>query len=253
MAIKIIGIDPAPSKGSTIFDGNEFYKRKDPDEVLQFLENMKGSPVLVCWDAPLTGPGDLTDGKFTDRPIEKFLRRQLGLNGKNKQDGVKGVSVQGYASCTHWTISRYIFGLPRFSRFEVDQEMLPFKPATNQDILDNRIVEVHPVVALYLWLGKVPHYKGKDDVAKEIWKELADKNIINSCLTAATLEKGIADDDQLDALVAYCLGCLWVNNDGVSLIGDHTNGQLLLPDNSTQLQNGFEQFMRMNEKRKRGL
>ena len=109
--IKVIGIDPAPGKGSLLFDGEQYSSHLKPDELKNELA--KSDPVLICWDAPLTGPGVFNNGRFTQRPIEKYLREQLGLNKKLKNNKAQGVSVQGYAGCQHWTISRYIFGFPR--------------------------------------------------------------------------------------------------------------------------------------------
>ena len=61
--IKVIGIDPAPSKKSTIFDGKEFYQ-KDCNELKKYLEEIKFEKgnVLICWDAPLSF--DEESGKF---------------------------------------------------------------------------------------------------------------------------------------------------------------------------------------------
>ncbi|WHZ06841.1 MAG: hypothetical protein OJF59_000594 [Cytophagales bacterium] len=236
----IIGIDPAPAKGSTIFDGIKCYPSMNPDEVIKFIEELE-PPVLICWDAPLTGPGELKDGMFTDRPIEKYFRRMLRQEPDKQKVG--GISVQGYAGCTHWTVSKYIFGLPRISRLEIDEENLPFKLATSRDSIKKHIIEVHPAMAIYLWLENVPVYKRKPNVAKDLFGQLKDKGIF-----APTMPFEIKDDDQLDALVAYSLGRRWIDNAGVSLIGDKKNGQLLLPDSQKISQEDFREFLLKKKK-----
>lgn len=52
--IKVIGIDPAPSKKSTIYDGEKF-EHKDYASLKKYLpeELEKNKKILICWDAPL--------------------------------------------------------------------------------------------------------------------------------------------------------------------------------------------------------
>ena len=55
--VRVLAIDPAPRRKSTVFDGTDFLK-KSGDALRAYL-NEPGSPMhetLVCWDAPLTGP-----------------------------------------------------------------------------------------------------------------------------------------------------------------------------------------------------
>src|SRR5687767_3398250 len=81
LAVKIIGIDPAPTKGLDVFDGSDH--RFLLAEAHAFIGGLrKGDNVLVCWDAPLTGPaggvvggGAPSGSAFSQRPIEQFFSR----------------------------------------------------------------------------------------------------------------------------------------------------------------------------------
>ena len=87
----VIGIDPAPEKGSTIFtdteitfDGSEPIKLFHPrkllaEELFKFIQSLKKRPgkILICWDSPLINCS--TYPKY-ERYIEKFLSK----NKKNR-------------------------------------------------------------------------------------------------------------------------------------------------------------------------
>lgn len=66
-SIKVIGIDPAPKKGLTIFDGTNFCQISGAD-MKKYLGKAKldrGS-VLICWDAPLSFNENLSFGEKCD-------------------------------------------------------------------------------------------------------------------------------------------------------------------------------------------
>lgn len=77
--MRVIAIDPAPGKESTVFEGTEYVQlsAKELREYVDTLADAKES-VLVCWDAPLTGPFDPANAgsypfDFTKRAIERFF------------------------------------------------------------------------------------------------------------------------------------------------------------------------------------
>ena len=153
--MRVIAIDPAPGKKSTVFDGADFLQCTAA-ELREFVNEIasKKEAVLVCWDAPLTGPFDpATAGSyrfdFTKRPIERFFSlEETGFKTP------KGISVLGYGACPHWTISRSIIGLPRVGPFDRQENKLPLKLVTTfSDKIRSRksVVEIHPGLAAWLW------------------------------------------------------------------------------------------------------
>ena len=242
MCIKVIGIDPAPSKKSTVFDGTVFLPL-NANELKKYLDDLRKSEesVLICWDAPLTGPRN-PDAKaeeiilkkdYSQRKIESFFR-----SPKNGMKTPKGISVMGYSGCPHWTITRGLLGLPRVGPYDTPVQNLPFQLlASEQDkkiLLDDPrrkcVVEVHPAVALWLWLANKPdyHYKKDLSIIKDFYSSIKEK------FTNFNLPENITNDDQLDALVAWLLGKLWVehaqqNNNTVILLGNQATGAMLLP------------------------
>lgn len=259
--VKVIGVDPAPGKGSTVFDGKTFHDNLNPDKLIGFineLESDTNNHILICWDAPLTGPGDLKDGRFTIRPIEKFLKIKLGMNNKKKEDKISGLSIQGYSSCPHWTISRYVFGMPRFGNnnfnrvTECPEDKLPFQMATESTLKGNSIIEVHPALAMYLWLGELKKYKGREpkESAKDLWDELLRLRIPEAC-KIGDIDKEKLNDDRLDSAVAYMLGKVWTTSKDVELIGDKINGQILVPLNKQEInQVSFDSYIEQMKKSK---
>lgn len=152
---RVIAIDPAPGKLTTVFDGAE-YEGLSASELRDRIDQISslGSDTLVCWDAPLTGPADPASAgmkpfDFTKRAIERFFSRQeTGFKAP------KGISVLGYGACPHWTISRSILGLPRVGPFDEPESKIPFHLLTGLDEKgDSRpsIVEIHPALAAWLW------------------------------------------------------------------------------------------------------
>ena len=105
--MNVIGIDPAPAKGLDTFDGKDRHVALHNARAFM-LALASGSDVLVCWDAPLTGPptavvagAEASKSAYTQRPNESFFSRD--------NTGFKtpaGISVRGYSGCPHWTLSR---------------------------------------------------------------------------------------------------------------------------------------------------
>ncbi len=229
--MRVVAIDPAPRKASTVFDGG--FKSLLPGEVATFLKTLTADQaVLLCWDSPLTGPGDPDSPgsrpwDFSQRPIESFFSRE--------STGFKtppGISVRPYSGCPHWTISRAALGLPRVGAWDAAEADLPFRLLTEGQppLADGTyVVEVHPAVAAWLWCreerspGCVWNYKQEADVQREMWEIIRPLGQFPGQITPV-------DDDQFDALVAFILGTRWLAGDGsVELIGSRSAGAMLVP------------------------
>lgn len=233
----VYGIDPAPKKGLSVYDGCGF-DHIPIEDASSYLEEIgkKGKNVLVCWDSPLTAPSFSSTAKiegsvFTQRKIESFFSRK---NWKPP----KGISVRGYAGCPHWTISRFLLGLPQIGKF--DSTHLPFNLQTSNIEKPKsgiNVVEVHP--ALAVWLALRDNRKIKPD--GWAYKDKKEKSSFEKILTElkktelfSDALEGFApktvDDDGLDARVAYALGTAWLNNaHNVKILGDRDSGGFLLP------------------------
>ena len=237
--MKVIGIDPAPVKGLSVFDGEDHEVRLE-DSAACIARLAGEDDCLVCWDAPLTGPpssvvagAKARGAAFSQRPIESFFSR--AATGFKTP---KGVSVRGYSGCPHWALTRAVLGLPRVGRFDAPAESLPFVPVTQEEERPaggRCVVEVHPAVALWLWCrdqrGPTASWNYKNDpaVLLELWEALLN---VPSVAVALMAVQALAptSDDQLDARVAYALGRLWLDAVGsVVLLGDADRGSFLAP------------------------
>jgi len=236
---RVLAIDPAPGKPSTVFDGRGFSKRNG-DELRELLNDpgSRTAGTLVCWDAPLTGPASpASAGKhpdFTQRLIEKFFSTaMMGFKAP------KGIAVMPYCQCPHWTISRSLLGLPRTGPYDHDYHELPFHllPGPNGERVGRAsIIEIHPGVAAWLWC--------RDDMEGP-WEYKKDPRIRCKMWSILREGKGFSwgdrpqpeNDDQFDVAVGYILGSLYVDQlagarkvgQGVVSLGDRSTGSFLLP------------------------
>ncbi len=269
---RIISVDPAPSKDSTVFDSIDGFLKLDAFKLDEHLKKARRADqsVLLAWDAPLTGPWSLdsipvkdkSDNKrdfnpFYQRYIEKDLGAKFGhgektIGGKSN----KVVSVLGYASCSHWAISRAILGLPRVGRYCLPNSSLPFKLLTKDErpsasTKENYVVETHPALAMAM-LFKDDHvaelalqrYKGTNkqerlgaiETLKKTLKtklsDFPDSFVVIDDYDQMEAVNAIDDDDRLDAFVGFLLARHWITSSKrllVEIRGNIEDGAILLP------------------------
>jgi hypothetical protein len=177
--IQIIGIDPAPGKGSCVATKTgvaPHLSNLNPSELYSYLKGVKANEqkVLVVWDAPLTAPSfqaapeDISPkGIFTQRKIEKLFNGKTPAPDENEnvtynQDTGKyttpaGVNTQGFGSVSHWPLSQYFWGHPAV-RFPVTGDYIPSTLiASNEDVASFMkaksglfLIETHPALFMAL-------------------------------------------------------------------------------------------------------
>lgn len=243
--IKIIGIDPAPAKGTCVFDG--IFHHFSHNKLAVYLKEIQSNNrnVLICWDAPLTGPRETKppfhypNGEFTTRDIESFFsRKTYGFKVP------KGISVRGYTGCPHWAMTKHFLGLPQIGPWDTPLEELPFTLISDNDssiVNGSYVVEVHPAVAIWLWCSDYDktaiqnwEYKKSNSCFQKVWecfsKIITSEDLLKGCdLTLADLNP--TTDDELDAIISWLLGKLFVESDQkVILLGSGKSGSFLLPN-----------------------
>lgn len=254
--MKVVGIDPAPGKQSTLVTGDLPAEAKSAQELSAFLNRYPNEheSLLLCWDSPLTGPAN-PDGEevigsdHTQRPIEKFFMRGDGLKAP------AGISILSYGGCPHWTISQRLLGLPRTGRYMQDWTELPFSLVTDSQTLSepgHYVAEVHPAVALWLWCRPEKEsrstsgwkYKDDDEVRAELWEILTSRLSDIGLLNGSVLPLP-SNDDEVDAFVSWALGTLWAEgHEEVVSVGNRKTGSFLLSSQKAlNLQASFEDFI----------
>lgn len=240
----VLAIDPAPTKASTLFDGKS-YEALSPGALSARLKSARSSTnLLICWDAPLTGPTSSTSlgvhpQDYSQRRIERFFTR--------KENGFrvpKGISVLPYAGCPHWAVSLAVLGLPRVGQFDAAYESLPFALVSEGQYrpAPAAVVEVHPEVALCLWLRE-----GRSEDGSWVYKGKKHKDVLEELVgvfqsLAPSGSPVPRTDDELDALVGFTLGAGWASGSGsVALLGDRSSGSFLVPF-VPKLTEAFEHF-----------
>lgn len=243
----VLGIDPAPSKQSIVFDGKKF-RCFTPYNLKRFIDKVtyRYEDIFIAWDAPLSGGTQKSEFNLYERKIEKFFNR---LYKKNRTfDIPKGISTLGFASCSHWTISQYVFGYPCMN-YEVSTNH-KYKLINHQNDINykstKQLTEIHPALSMWIILkDKVDEailgdswvYKGSDDKNKTIFKRrsylvdcLFNLEFISSMNFSDDIkEQVIQNDDKLDAFVCFIVVKLLMEKNSLAKIyGDKINGSFLL-------------------------
>ena len=237
----VLGIDPAPAKASVLFDWKEFLYFF-PKELQQYLqEKEQEKPLFISWDAPLSAALDDASFSLTIRPIERFFNR-LGRHAKAL--GIpEGITTLGYASCPHWTLSQYIFALPKL-HYDLHREGNYKLLMEDSTILQERthyITEIHPALSLWIFFHKE---FANDPLFRDSWKYKGDRNketlLRRERLSEAVLVLAqryfavnklvIASDDELDAFVCWFVAKLYLDEEREAAIYGNTQvGSFLLP------------------------
>jgi predicted nuclease with RNAse H fold len=230
--MKVLGIDPAPSKKNVIFDGENFYEKYNKKELKaqELKEYIKAlsKDTLICWDAPLSF--DVSKGDFYYRPIEKFFKYY------NKDKLPKGISMMPIAGCSHWLMSQYVVGYPAVNC--ENNEILLITKKEDLQVNKLKIIEVHPALAIWIWLKDENieewKYKKTKQSFEEILKILKNKNIVN-------LDLPKHNDDYLDSYIAWKLGNMLMQKpESVMLLGDES-GCILVPKDE-EIKSKFNEF-----------
>ena len=242
LTITVVGIDPASSKGLTIWMNDEA-KKVPARTARQWISQLRADhqPLLICWDSPLSFDSATS---LSDRPVEKVLRAQVeqwvreGLIEKSNSNK-KAVSVQPFSGCSHWVISCEAIGQPfsNCSNSSIPIANTPEAVRTGGAWL----IEAHPAVAMAVWWimgkrkGAFPIYKQRPDVCKRIAEELGFEAL-------RTLDR--VDDDILDAYVAHRLAKQFISGES-RWIGDSEIGGFILPSHADYLWSLNEKIQRL--------
>lgn len=230
---EILGIDPAPSKETTLWTRGRCHRLK-PGEVRPEIEKRlsEGQALLIGWDAPLSF--DPARG-FYDRPIDSavrgWIKERFGEGARRIEP--KAVSVLPFAGCPHWAITCHTLGFP----YGTPPEGLELSPSTFTRPAPGHalVLETHPAVALaLLWMEKgfseaeaFPRYKGGGAATRDKSREIAEKLGFGPCRNADGKDVDW-DDDALDAYVGWEMVRRFIHGKAI-LAGDPKKGGYLLP------------------------
>jgi hypothetical protein len=226
--IEILGIDPAPSKETTLWTRGRCHRLK-PGEVRPEIEKRlsEGQALLIGWDAPLSfDPAQ----EFYNRPIDKAVHRWINERKGEGRIEPKAVSALPFAGCPHWAITCHTLGFP----YGTPPEGLELSPSTFTGPAPGHalVLETHPAVALaLLWIEKgisdaFPRYKSGGAVTRANCQKIAEKLGFGPCQNADGTESW--DDDALDAYVGWEMVRRFIRGEAI-LAGDPKKGGYLLP------------------------
>lgn len=263
----VLGVDCA-SRTSAVFSGarepkGHVFAQLKPQELDRRLSDVAQS-TLICWDAPLTGPPnheEVTNDEYaySSRLVERFFNRTGESSALRPSCPPKGISTRHYSGMSHWAVTRALIGHPRVGRYDAEPrfELASATPAGDPEpFTDTRVAEVHPAVALWLWLdpglsweSEGFDYKstGSRDRVTKLSRRLLDAllqlpavedspALVLGAFSREEIEQGInGAHDNLDAYIAWVLGRLWLATDAVHRLGNDGAGSFLLPRNDTIL------------------
>ena len=205
--VHVIGIDPAPVKPVVTFDGSEF-EPVEPADMRGWLDQrLREQPnTLIAWDAPLAfDPTTSFYSRAVDKKLAAAARDEPSINTAH------------FANLSHWAITCHVLGFP-FGEPPRGLQLVDAMPETPNAPL---LIEVHPAFAVFLWWrsaaaeGPVPPYKRGGRAARlgaaerllaHVGSELRGLDHLQAGLACG----GVPADDLLDAVVAYEVGCRFV-------------------------------------------
>jgi len=245
--MRVLGIDPAPSKDSVIFDGECFIYKKAKNLQSYITELMeRDEPLFIAWDAPLSAAIERENFSLSIRKIESFFYRQSrSAKSLDEKRGIPhGISTLGYSSCPHWTISQHLFGYPVLNHEFIKELEWKLIMDNEREFGKYNLTEIHPALSMWILLkdklsksalfAKSWQYKGANtNEVKErlliLIKEIAQLPLTHKYLK---VKVDIKSDDELDAFVCWLMGQAFVSEDEKLMIyGDRLNGSFLLPKN----------------------
>jgi len=226
--LKLLGIDPAPSKQSVVFDGEQFFSL-EPFALKPFLEDVVDNNTFISWDAPL---GDDFSASLSYKPIEKILNTKNSyIDGKKPP---RGISTLPFASCPHWSISQYVLGYPIVNNELINKEKLKYRLVqSNDDTTKEKpnLFETHPAYSLWVFLKDDLEnfkYKGSKEsklIFEQIKEILFEKEVFKKY---SYIKNYIDNDDKLDSFLAYVNLELFLEKRAF-VYGSATMGAMLLP------------------------
>ena len=223
--MRVIGIDPAPVKPAVAFDGLDFHVVQ-PADLRGWVEGrLRDQPdTLIAWDAPLAFDPATS---FYSRPVDK----QLAAAAADEP----AVNTAHFANLSHWAVTCHTLGFP-FGNPPCELQLVDAMPEARHGPL---LMEVHPAFAIFRWWragraeGPVPLYKkGGRKVRLSAVEKLLDQvggELRGLDLLCAGLARGgVPVDDLLDAVVAYEVGCRFLEGATVT-VGSLAAGFIVLP------------------------
>jgi len=242
----VLGIDPAPSKKSIVYDGEVFH-HFDILELQDYLNAIKEkhSDIFISWDAPLSAALKKENFSLSIRKIESFFYRQSKTaQALNAGKGIpKGISTLGFSGCPHWTISQYLFGLPILNP-SLQNSCVYKLLMSNAELEQNglHITEAHPALSMWILLKDELkdenafalswQYKGNSAKDTLLRRDILIKKILEHSLSKNVLSQRveIKSDDELDAFVCWLIAKHFVmRKTEVCIYGDRDYGSFLLP------------------------
>ena len=236
MKTRVIGIDPAPSKKSALWEARGGSKRTVLELAAYLQAAERDDALLIVWDSPLSFAPQRS---FSDRLIDKAARSWVKEQVEAERIEKGAVSVLHFSGCAHWPVSCYVLGQP----FPSTQHGLRIRRAGGSLPIPGEalILESHPAVALAaLWMEveqglPFPKYKNLP-VSARAASRIAERLDFPP-------EAG-RNDDTLDAYVSWRLGKLYLKN-AAQRVGDLASGCYLLPQGpaATSIQERFDALL----------
>lgn len=224
--LQVLGVDPAPSKPTVLFDGTSF-EVLEPLDVRPWLEaRLSAEPAtVVAWDAPLAFDPATS---FYVRPVDKRLADAARAE--------PAVNTAAFGNLSHWSITCYTLGFP-FGEPPAGLQVVDSLPS---ELKGPVAIEVHPAFALYQWwklagrVAPVPAYKKSgrrkrlaavDELLEAVGSQLQARGVLADALAAGTA----GPDDLLDAMVAWEVGTRFARG-STSTVGSAAAGFIVLPE-----------------------